>query len=236
MMCMQETAVAALAHSCSCRLALIEDVTLAAAWLRLRVGAALEELNRERGAGKDRLPINLEDLRNSALIGHLVRLADRGRFRSKERGGEGQAYGRVPGRMKRDIEVGLDNPYNDLATESLRPMKEDEMSWFEPPSVNVTEAIAAADTEEDDLLPTGVAVAATDAVAELDAEGNGEELPPLPLALFLGPRGHQPFTFLSSHPGLTSSLTSSSLNTSSTMSSISMSSSWSTKISTVSIS
>ena len=183
MMCMQETAVAALAHSCSCGLALIEDVTLAAA--RLRVGAALEELNRERGAGKDRLPINLEDLRNSALIGHLVRLADGGRFRSEERGGEGQAYGRVPGRMKRDIEVGLDDPYNDLAAESLRPMKEDEMSWFEPPGANVTEAAAAADAEEDDLLPTGVAVAATDAVAELDAEGNGEELPPLPLVLFL---------------------------------------------------
>ena len=50
----------------------------------------------------------------------------------------------------------------------------------------------------------------------------GEELSPLPLALFLSPRGRQPFMFLSIHPSLMSSLTSSSLNTSSTMSSILM--------------
>ena len=127
--------------------------------------------------------------------------------------------------MKRDIEVGLDDPYNDLVAESLRPMKEEEMSWFEPPSANVTEAAAAAGAEEEDLLPTGIAFAATNAVAELDAEGNGEG---------------SSTCCLSSQSSLTrslmSSLTSSSLNTISTMSRIWVISSWRTSISTMSIS
>ena len=50
---------------------------------------------------KDRLTTNPEDQWNLALIGHLVRLGDGGRFQSEERCGKGQAYGRVSDRMKR---------------------------------------------------------------------------------------------------------------------------------------
>ena len=114
---MQETAAAAQVHSCSCGLALIEEVAVPP-----RVGAVLEDLNRERDAGKDRLTINSEDLWNSALIGHLVRLADGGRFQSEERCGKGQA----------DMEVGLEDPNDELAAENLRLMKEDQRSWIEP--------------------------------------------------------------------------------------------------------
>ena len=114
---MQETAAAAQVHSCSCGLALIEEVAVPP-----RVGAVLEDLNRERDAGKDRLTINSEDLWNSALIGHLVRLADGGCFQSEERCGKGQA----------DMEVGLEDPNNELAAENLRLMKEDQRSWIEP--------------------------------------------------------------------------------------------------------
>ena len=79
-------------------------------------------MNRERDAGrKGRLTINPEDLWNSALIGHLVRLTNGGRFQSKERCGKGQA----------DIEVGLDDPNDELAAENLRLMKEDKRSLIE---------------------------------------------------------------------------------------------------------
>ena len=80
---------------------------------------------------KDRLTTNPEDQWNSALIGHLVRLGDRGRFQSEERCGKGQAYGRVSDRMKRGMEVGQDDPNTKLAVENLRLMKEDQRSWIE---------------------------------------------------------------------------------------------------------
>ena len=72
-----------------------------------------------------------EDLWNSALIGHLVRLAGGGRFLSEECCGKGQAYCRVSDRMKRDMEVGLDD-LNELVVENLRLMKEkeDQRSWI----------------------------------------------------------------------------------------------------------
>ena len=147
---MQETAAAAQVHSCSCGLALIEEVAVPS-----RVGAVLEDLNRERDAGKDRLTINSEDLWNSALIGHLVRLADGGRFQSEERCGKGQA----------DMEVGLEDPNDELAAENLRLMKEDQKSLIEPPGANVMEA--AADAEEDGLRPTGGAGTTTEATQKI---------------------------------------------------------------------
>ena len=123
-----------------------------------RVGAVLEKLNRERDAGKDRLTINPEDLLKSALIGHLVRLTNGGRFQSKERCGKGQA----------DIEVRLDDPNDELATENLRLMKEDQRNWIEPPGANVTEV--AADAEEDGLRPTGGAGTTTEANQKIDSQ------------------------------------------------------------------
>ena len=121
---MQKTA--AQTHSCLCGLALIEE---AAVWSR--VGTALEELKRGRDAWKDRLMTSPEDLWYSALIGHLVRLADGGHFLSEECCGKRQAYCRVSDRMKRDMEVGLDN-LNELVVENLRLMKEkeDQRSWI----------------------------------------------------------------------------------------------------------
>ena len=150
---MQETAAAAQVHSCSCGLALIEEVAVPP-----RVGAVLEDLNRERDAGKDRLTINSEDLWNSALIGHLVRLADGGCFQSEERCGKGQA----------DMEVGLEDPNNELAAENLRLMKEDQRSWIEPPGADVTEV--AADAEEDGLRPTGGAGTTTEANQKIGSQ------------------------------------------------------------------
>ena len=129
---------------------------------------ALQELNTERGTGKDRLLINLEDLRNLALIEHLVRLADGGRFQSEERCGKGQAYGRVSDRMKRGMEVGQDDPNTKLAVENLRLMKEDQRSWIEPPGAIVTEA--ATDEEEDGLCLTGGASATTEANQKIGSQ------------------------------------------------------------------
>ena len=106
---------------------------------------------------KDRLTTNPENQWNSALVGHLVRLADGGRFQSEERCGKGQAYGRVSDRMK---EVGQDDPNIKLAVENLRLMKEDQRSWIEPPGAIVTEA--ATDEEEDGLCLTGGTSATTD--------------------------------------------------------------------------
>ena len=111
---------------------------------------------------------NPEDQWNSALIGHLVRLADGGRFQSEERCGKGQAYGRVSDRMKRGMEVGQDDPNTKLAVENLRLMKEDQRSWIEPPGAIVTEA--ATDEEEDGLCLTGGASATTEANQKIGSQ------------------------------------------------------------------
>ena len=40
-------------------------------------------------------------------------------------------FGRISDRMERDMKLGLDDPNDDLAVESLRLMKEDERTWYE---------------------------------------------------------------------------------------------------------
>jgi len=196
---MQETVAMALAHSLSCGLAMIDDEALAGvresvesslAGLVVAAAAAAaegpptaaagdggERGGREEGddasivARPPPLPsIDPEELRNSALLGHLVRLANEGKLGSvgkcairsdtAEDGSDddsagganiagGDSFGRISHRMTRDMELGLDDPNDELAVESLRLMKEDEKHWFEYIDATKDEA-----EEKADELPT----------------------------------------------------------------------------------
>jgi hypothetical protein len=128
-MSMQETLAMALAHSLSCGLALMDDEALSL--VRDRVEQSLEELGHESPTP---LTIDPEELRNAALIRHLIRLANGGSFslcRGEELHGKKALFGKVSDRMERDMELDLDDCNDDLAVESLRLMKEDETYWFE---------------------------------------------------------------------------------------------------------
>jgi SpoVK/Ycf46/Vps4 family AAA+-type ATPase len=114
--------------------------------------------------------IDPEELRNSALLGHLVRLANEGKLGSigkcairsdtaenrsdDDSAGDaniagGDSFGRISHRMTRDMDLGLDDPNDELAVESLRLMKEDEKHWFE--YIDATKDNA---DEKADELPT----------------------------------------------------------------------------------
>mmetsp|Transcript_19130 Transcript_19130/g.27246 ORF Transcript_19130/g.27246 Transcript_19130/m.27246 type:complete len:1162 (+) Transcript_19130:1-3486(+) len=135
---MQETVAMALAHSLSCGLALIDDEALAS--VRKSVEASVVDLasslHNDEG-GVDVAPaISPDELRNAALLGHLVRLANEGKLNISS--GEDNSleknvisFGRISDRMERDMKLGLDDPNDDLAVESLRLMKEDERTWYE---------------------------------------------------------------------------------------------------------
>jgi len=166
---MQETVAMALAHSLSCGLVLIDDEALAK--VRESVESSLAKLVAEttttEGTDGDiaegsnatmqrSLPsIDPEDLRNSALLGHLIRLANEGKLGCQGRNmkieqpdttvengfvsddndmmkkNDNDSFGKITSRMTRDLELGLDDPNDELAVESLRLMKEDEKHWFE---------------------------------------------------------------------------------------------------------
>mmetsp|Transcript_20621 Transcript_20621/g.44553 ORF Transcript_20621/g.44553 Transcript_20621/m.44553 type:complete len:1773 (+) Transcript_20621:195-5513(+) len=132
---MQETVAMALAHSLSCGLALIDDDAFAA--VRKSVDDSLAELASEC-EGSDLPTINPEELRNSALLDHLVRLASGGALNYSVREEldddsiKKNVFGKVSDRMQRDMELGLDDANDELAVESIRMMKEDEKTWFEP--------------------------------------------------------------------------------------------------------
>lgn len=130
-MSMQETLAMALAHSLSCGLALIDDEALSL--VRERVEQSLAKLAGEENA--DPVPtIDPEELRNAALIGHLVRLANDGEISLCHDGSADEKktrFGMVSDRMERDMKLDLDDSNDDLAVESLRLMKEDEKYWFE---------------------------------------------------------------------------------------------------------
>jgi len=144
---MQETVAMALAHSLNCGLALIDDVALDG------VRTILAEEYPELGLGVDAV-----ELRTSSLVGHLIRLANGGRL--TEEGG-----GRLSDRMERDLALGLDDPYDELAVESLKLMREEEDMWFEAAGTVVpvettdgrevdgdeTEVDGAGDGEDDDV-------------------------------------------------------------------------------------
>ncbi len=135
---MQETVAMALAHSLSCGLALIDDEALAS--VRKSVEASVVDLAssaRYDDGGVDVAPaISPDELRNAALLGHLVRLANEGKLNlssCEDNTLEKNAisFGRISDRMERDMKLGLDDPNDDLAVESLRLMKEDERTWYE---------------------------------------------------------------------------------------------------------
>jgi len=149
---MQETVAMALAHSLSCGLALIDDEALAGvrdtvedslAKLAIEMARKEEDCDEDDDDNTSTTPpptINPEELRNSALLGHLVRLANEGslggidtkRVDQDEKEKNNTGFGMISHRMTRDMELGLDDPNDDLAVESLRLMTEDERHWFEP--------------------------------------------------------------------------------------------------------
>lgn len=126
---MQETVAMALAHSLSCGLALIDDEALAS--VRKSVEASLVDLSAANDDGEKPEPtISPDELRNAALLGHLLRLANEGKLSTSVESAKG-TFGRISDRMERDMNLGLDDPNDDLAVESLRLMKEDERTWYE---------------------------------------------------------------------------------------------------------
>lgn len=170
---MQETVAMALAHSLSCGLALIDDKALAG--VRESVEKSLEELlaakdfsstaaEEDCDASMDHSPhppkINPEELRNSALLGHLIRLANEGKLgwsngskvELKDEK-EGFTFGKISDRMTRDMDLGLDDPNDDLAVESLRLMKNDEQYWFEAMSAMKNEGRNTNETSTNHPLP-----------------------------------------------------------------------------------
>jgi len=119
---MQETVAMALAHSLSCGLALIDDVALSSVRETLLSNAAL-------GMSADS-----PELKAANLLGHLIRLANDGKIRVSQMENQNhiiKTCGRISSRMERDMALGLDDPHDELAVESLRLMREDEKSWFE---------------------------------------------------------------------------------------------------------
>lgn len=169
----QETVAMALAHSLQCGLALIDDEALEG--VRSIVELGLEELAKEQkdhgvadGEGDDTdnaapPTINPEELRNASLLRHLIRLAEEGKIGdtaniistplkegSTKKEGNASGFGKMSHRMTRDMELGLDDPNDDLAVESLRLMKEDERHWFESiddGEDNVNEEAGSTDSE-----------------------------------------------------------------------------------------
>jgi len=148
---MQETVAMALAHSLSCGLALIDDEALAS--VRKSVEASLVDLaaaaaaQHHGGDGEIIQPtISPDELRNAALLGHLVRLANEGKLSASCTSDDNtlekkkNSFGRISDRMERDMKLGLDDPNDDLAVESLRLMKEDERTWYESDVIDEKEA------------------------------------------------------------------------------------------------
>lgn len=138
---MQETVAMALAHSLSCGLALIDDEALTS--VRKSVEASLVDLAAAHDDDDDEPPvISPDELRNAALLGHLVRLANDGKLSTSfghdntPEKKEKSLFGRISDRMERDMKLGLDDPNDDLAVESLRLMKEDERTWYESDGID----------------------------------------------------------------------------------------------------
>ncbi len=110
---MQETVAMAFAHSLNCGLVLLDDIGL--------------ESVRQSLINDHRLDLDEQsnDLRYVSLINHLIRLANEGKLSHVKIGGM------VSSRMERDIALGLDDPCDELAVESMRLMRNDEKTWLE---------------------------------------------------------------------------------------------------------
>jgi len=119
-MSMQETVAMALAHSLNCGLALIDDEAISS------VRQTLLD-NQSLGLNSESL-----DIRPVTLLGHLLRLCNEGKiptfvckFNSKS-----DKCGRISNRMNRDIRLGLDDPHDETALDSLRLLREEENIWY----------------------------------------------------------------------------------------------------------
>eukprot|EP00554_Chaetoceros_debilis_P003467 CAMPEP_0194090000 /NCGR_PEP_ID=MMETSP0149-20130528/37003_1 /TAXON_ID=122233 /ORGANISM="Chaetoceros debilis, Strain MM31A-1" /LENGTH=1651 /DNA_ID=CAMNT_0038774107 /DNA_START=343 /DNA_END=5298 /DNA_ORIENTATION=- len=117
---MQETVAMAFAHSLDCGLVLLDDVGLEGVRQNVVNDPRLEDLDLDEYSS---------ELRNVSLLNHLIRLANEGKLsRSVVKVG---FAGRISSRMERDIALGLDDPYDELAVESMKLMRTDERSWLE---------------------------------------------------------------------------------------------------------
>jgi hypothetical protein len=113
----QETIALALAHSYNCGLVLLDDVGLQS------VQEALVE-NKEL-----KLDYNSKDVSYGSLVNSLIRLANEGKL-PRVMGSGSWKGGRISNRMERDIALGLDDPNDELAIESMKLMKSDEEMWM----------------------------------------------------------------------------------------------------------
>ena len=109
---MQETVAMAFAHTLNCGLVLLDDVGL--------------EGVRQSVANDPRIDLfeKSNELRNVNLINHLIRLANEGKLSQ-------EVSGRISSRMERDIALGLDDPFDELAVESMKMMRNEERTWLE---------------------------------------------------------------------------------------------------------
>ena len=130
-MAMQETVAMALAHSLDCGLVILDDVGL----------AGVRQKMVEEGIGN--LDSRSTELRNSNLVGHLIRLANEGKL---DHLASTKLLGRISGRMERDLALGLDDPFDELAIESMKLMKEDEDYWYDEAAEKETDV-------EDEINP-----------------------------------------------------------------------------------
>jgi hypothetical protein len=121
---MQETIALALAHSYNCGFVLLDDVNLQSVQ---DVLVKNEELDLDYGS---------HELKFSSLIAHLIRLANEGKLPNvltkEDTSGHSSRWkgGRISNRMERDISLGLDDPYDDIAIESMKLMKDEEDIWM----------------------------------------------------------------------------------------------------------
>ncbi len=114
---MQETVAMAFAHTLNCGMVLLDDVGLE--------GVRQSVANDPRV----RLEDKSNELRNVNLINHLIRLANEGKLKNRMR--KNKVMGRISARMERDIALGLDDPFDDLAVESMVLMRDEERTWLE---------------------------------------------------------------------------------------------------------
>jgi hypothetical protein len=131
---MQETIAIALAHSYNCGFVLLDDVSLE---------SVQETLLSNKALGLD---YNSNEIKFCSLIHSLIRLANEGKLPKVVSGSCGSVYGngvgrkkkrkgtwkggRISNRMERDIALGLDDPNDELAIESMKLMKEEEDVWM----------------------------------------------------------------------------------------------------------
>jgi len=174
---MQETVGLALAHSYNCGFILLDDVSLES------VQETLIHDTRLNFDSKDD-----KDISFSNLIHHLIRLGNEGKLprmgiqqqednddeettQKKKKHVDSSLLwngGKISSRMERDIALGLDDPNDELAIESMKFMKEDENNCMVMTLMSGTSSTT--ETEEDH---------------EIDDSNQLQQSNPLPLVLFL---------------------------------------------------